>query len=57
MCDSSLGVGCTINWGDGTSTTGGVRREVIRQFRAAASSGPSGEPRRFAISYQDMRSS
>ena len=24
MCDSSLGIGCTINWGDGTSTTGDV---------------------------------
>jgi hexosaminidase len=25
MCDSSLGIGCTINWGDGTTTTGDVR--------------------------------
>jgi hexosaminidase len=24
MCDSSLGIGCTIDWGDGTSTTGDV---------------------------------
>jgi hexosaminidase len=24
MCDSSLGIGCTIAWGDGTSTTGDV---------------------------------
>jgi hexosaminidase len=24
MCDSSLGIGCTINWGDGTTTTGDV---------------------------------
>ena len=24
MCDSSLGIGCSINWGDGTSTTGDV---------------------------------
>lgn len=24
MCDSSLGIGCTIKWGDGTSTTGNV---------------------------------
>jgi hexosaminidase len=24
MCDSSLGVGCTISWGDGTTTTGDV---------------------------------
>ena len=24
MCDSSLGIGCTISWGDGTSTTGDV---------------------------------
>ncbi len=24
MCDSSLGIGCTINWGDGTSATGDV---------------------------------
>jgi hexosaminidase len=25
MCDSSLGIGCTINWGDGSTTTGDVR--------------------------------
>ena len=31
-----------------------ARREVIRQFRDAASSDPSGEPQWFAISYQDM---
>jgi hexosaminidase len=24
MCDSSLGIGCTINWGDGKTTTGDV---------------------------------
>jgi hexosaminidase len=24
MCDSSLGIGCTIDWGDGTTTTGDV---------------------------------
>ncbi len=24
MCDGSLGIGCTINWGDGTTTTGDV---------------------------------
>jgi hexosaminidase len=24
MCDSSLGIGCTINWGDGTASTGDV---------------------------------
>lgn len=24
MCDSSLGVGCTIDWGDGSTTTGDV---------------------------------
>ena len=24
MCDSSLGIGCTIKWGDGSTTTGGV---------------------------------
>jgi hexosaminidase len=24
MCDSSLGIGCTINWGDGNTTTGDV---------------------------------
>jgi hexosaminidase len=24
MCDSSLGIGCTINWGDGTTSTGDV---------------------------------
>jgi len=24
MCDSSLGIGCTISWGDGSSTTGDV---------------------------------
>jgi hexosaminidase len=24
MCDSSLGIGCTINWGDGDTTTGDV---------------------------------
>jgi len=24
MCDSSLGIGCTIDWGDGTTTTGNV---------------------------------
>ncbi|MBV9381219.1 MAG: family 20 glycosylhydrolase, partial [Streptosporangiaceae bacterium] len=24
MCDPSLGIGCTINWGDGSSTTGDV---------------------------------
>jgi hexosaminidase len=24
MCDSSLGIGCTIKWGDGTSSTGNV---------------------------------
>jgi hexosaminidase len=24
MCDSSLGIGCTIKWGDGTTTTGDV---------------------------------
>jgi hypothetical protein len=31
-----------------------ARREVIRQFRAAASGDPSGDPEWFAISYQDM---
>ena len=31
-----------------------ARREVIREFRAATSSDPAGEPERFAISYQDM---
>ncbi|HEV2371470.1 MAG TPA: beta-N-acetylhexosaminidase [Streptosporangiaceae bacterium] len=25
MCDGSLGIGCTIKWGDGTSTPGDVR--------------------------------
>jgi hexosaminidase len=24
LCDGSLGIGCTINWGDGTTTTGDV---------------------------------
>jgi hexosaminidase len=24
LCDASLGIGCTINWGDGTTTTGDV---------------------------------
>ena len=24
MCDSSLGIGCTIKWGDGTASTGDV---------------------------------
>ena len=24
MCDSSLGIGCTIKWGDGSTTTGDV---------------------------------
>ena len=24
MCDSSLGIGCTINWGDGSTSTGDV---------------------------------
>jgi hypothetical protein len=31
-----------------------ARREVIREFRAARSSGPAGEPEWFAISYDDM---
>jgi hypothetical protein len=31
-----------------------ARREVIREFRAASSSDPAGEPERFAISYKDM---
>jgi hypothetical protein len=31
-----------------------ARREVIRQFRAAGSSDPAGEPEWFAISYKDM---
>lgn len=31
-----------------------ARREVIRQFRAAGSNGPAGEPERFAISYDGM---
>jgi hypothetical protein len=31
-----------------------ARREVIREFRAAASSDPAGEPEWFAISYKDM---
>ena len=31
-----------------------ARREVIREFRAASSSGPAGEPEWFAISYKDM---
>jgi hypothetical protein len=31
-----------------------ARREVIRQFRDAASSDPPGEPEWFAISYKDM---
>ena len=31
-----------------------ARREVIREFRAAISSDPAGEPERFAISYKDM---
>jgi hypothetical protein len=31
-----------------------ARREVIRQFRAAGSNQPAGEPGRFAISYDDM---
>lgn len=31
-----------------------ARREVIREFRAAGSSDPAGEPEWFAISYKDM---
>ncbi len=31
-----------------------ARREVIREFRAAGSSNPAGEPERFAISYDGM---
>jgi hypothetical protein len=31
-----------------------ARREVIREFRAAGSSDPTGDPERFAISYSDM---
>src|SRR3984957_21089620 len=31
-----------------------ARREVIREFRAASSSGPAREPGWFAISYKDM---
>jgi hypothetical protein len=31
-----------------------ARREVIREFRAATSSDPAGEPEWFAISYKDM---
>jgi hypothetical protein len=31
-----------------------ARREVIREFRAASSNQPAGEPERFAISYDDM---
>jgi hypothetical protein len=31
-----------------------ARREVIREFRAASSNDPAGEPERFAISYDDM---
>jgi hypothetical protein len=31
-----------------------ARREVIREFRAAGSSEPAGEPERFAISYDDL---
>lgn len=31
-----------------------ARREVIREFQAARSSDPAGEPERFAISYDDM---
>ncbi len=31
-----------------------ARREVIREFRAASSSHPAGEPEWFAISYKDM---
>ena len=31
-----------------------ARREVIREFRAAKSSDPAGEPKWFAISYKDM---
>ncbi len=31
-----------------------ARREVIREFRAAGSNDPAGEPERFAISYDDM---
>lgn len=31
-----------------------ARREVIREFRAAGSNEPAGEPERFAISYDDM---
>jgi hypothetical protein len=31
-----------------------ARREVIREFQAASSSNPAGEPEWFAISYKDM---
>jgi hypothetical protein len=31
-----------------------ARREVIREFRAAGSGDPAGEPKRFAISYDGM---
>src|ERR1700690_4199518 len=31
-----------------------ARREVIREFRAASSSDPAGEPGWFAIGYKDM---
>jgi hypothetical protein len=31
-----------------------ARREVIREFQAAGSNDPTGEPERFAISYRDM---
>jgi hypothetical protein len=31
-----------------------ARREVVREFQAASSNEPAGEPERFAISYDDM---
>jgi hexosaminidase len=43
MCDSSLGIGCTIKWGDGTSSTGDVSGQNATGTRVNSLYAISGE--------------
>jgi hypothetical protein len=43
MCDSSLGIGCTISWGDGTTSTGDVTGSNATDTRVNSLYAISGE--------------
>src|ERR1700722_11150665 len=54
MAHDKIKAGARRRMAEGGESYAAARREVIREFRAASSSGPAREPGWFAISYKDM---